>query len=279
VTPTARAQSAIVRGLAALPDRVLRGLVGRPVVRDGQELHVESQLGLRLLALAGEPELEELTVAEARARIENDARTFEGPKLQVSNVSEVNVDGAEGTIRGRLYVPAYTDPGPLLVYFHGGGFVVGDLDTHDNACRFLSRQAGVRVLSVDYRLAPEHPFPAGIEDAIAAFRFAVEHAAELGTDADRIAVGGDSAGGNLAAGVARITAAEGGPVPAFQLLFYPWLDLASERRSHELFAEGFYLTRSDLHWYRRHYLSDESQASDPRCSPLVAEELGPGPPA
>jgi acetyl esterase len=272
---SARAQSATVRGLAALPDGVLRRIVGRPVVRDGQCLDVEAQLGLRLLALAGEKTLADSTVAEARARVAQDAATFEGPKLEVASVSELTVDGPDGPLAARLYVPPRSaEPAPLLTYFHGGGFVVGDLDTHDNVCRFLARQSGMRVLSVDYRLAPEHPFPAPIEDAVAAFRFAVEHASELGVDPGRIAVGGDSAGGNLAAGVAAQASASGGPAPAFQLLLYPWLDLTSERPSYDLFGEGFYLTRSDLRWYRTHYVPDASQASNPRCSPIAAVELG-----
>jgi acetyl esterase len=277
---SARAQSAVVRGLAALPDGVLRLLVGRPLVLDGQRLHVESQLGLKLLALAGEKELAQSTAAEARARVARDASTFEGPKVEVASVSQITVQGADGPLDARLYVPpGGAEPAPLLVYFHGGGFVVCDLDTHDNVCRFLARQAGVRVLSVDYRLAPEHPFPAPADDAVAAFRFAIEHAGELGADPTRIAVGGDSAGGNLAAVVATVTAADGGPAPAFQLLLYPWLDLVSERRSYDLFGEGFYLTCADLRWYGAHYLTDSSQATDPRCSPLAAAELGGAPPA
>jgi acetyl esterase len=245
------------------------------VVIDGQKLDVELQLILRLMKLAGEPELDELTVSDARQRITHDAAAFAGPTIEVASTTNVTVDGAEGPLAARLYVPLVTNSaGPLLVYYHGGGFVVGDLDTHDNLCRFLARQAGVTVLSVDYRLAPEHQFPTPFDDAVAAFRFAVEHADDLGADPARIAVGGDSAGGNLAAGVAQATAADGGPAPAFQLLFYPWLDLSAERRSVELFAEGFYLTRADLHWYRSHYLADMGQASDPRCSPLAAGELG-----
>jgi acetyl esterase/lipase len=285
-TRTARAQSGFVRGLAALPDRALRPLAGRPVVRDGQQLHVESQLGLRLLALAGEKELVNSTVGEARARVAGDAATFEGPKVPVASASDLSVAGGSGELRARLYVPldegpgaGPVAPGPLLVYFHGGGFVVGDLETHDNVCRFLARQSGARVLAVDYRLAPEHPFPAPIDDALAAFAFAVEHAGELGADPTRIAVGGDSAGGNLAAGVAAIASSAGGPRPAFQLLFYPWLDLASERRSYDLFGEGFYLTRSDLRWYRNHYVTDPAQAADPRCSPIAAGELRDAPAA
>ncbi|HEY1590182.1 MAG TPA: alpha/beta hydrolase [Solirubrobacteraceae bacterium] len=270
-----RAQYLLVRGLTGLPDRALRLPAGRPVIVDGQELDVELQLILRLMKLAGDPELDELTVQGARERITQNAAAFAGPTIEVARATDVTVGGADGQLRARLYVPfGAPAAGPLLVYFHGGGFVVGDLDTHDNVCRFLTRQASVGVLSVDYRLAPEHQFPASFDDAVAAFRFVVEHAVDFGADPARIAVAGDSAGGNLAAGVARSAAADGGPAPAFQLLFYPWVDLATEHRSMELFAEGFYLTRRDLHWYRNHYLADPAQATDPRCSPLVAAEPG-----
>ncbi|MDX6642964.1 MAG: acetyl esterase, partial [Solirubrobacteraceae bacterium] len=193
---------------------------------------------------------------------------------QVARVEQITVAGAAGPLGARLYVPHDGgESGGLLVYFHGGGFVVCDLKTHDNTCRFLSREAGTRVLSVDYRLAPEHPFPAGVEDALAAFRFAVEHATELGADPARVAVGGDSAGGNLAAGVARGAAADDGPAPAFQLLFYPWLDLSSKRESYRLFGEDFFLTEANLDWYASHYLAEAGEALDPRCSPLLAEKL------
>ena len=272
-------QGALVRGLLALPDPLLRPIAGRPVILDGQRLHVEVQVALRLLALAGEEPLSGMDAGQARARVLLDARTFQGPRIEVESVREVTVSGADGPLRGRLYIPAgsteqpgsASTPGGLLVYFHGGGFVVCDLDTHDNVCRFLALHAGVRVLSVDYRLAPEHRFPAAIDDALASFRFAVEHAEELGADPARIAVGGDSAGGNLAAGVARLAAGNG--APALQLLLYPWLDLTTKRPSYRLFANGFYLTEADLDWYSRHYLADERDALDPRCSPLLAEDL------
>ena len=271
----ARLESLSVRALAGLPHGLLRLLVGGPVVIDGQELHVEVQLVLKLLRIAGESPLEMLGVPDARAQITEEAHTFEGPKLQVQRVEEIAVSGAVGPLAARLYVPDATasDSG-LLLYFHGGGFVVGDLETHDNTCRFLAREAGVRVLAVDYRRAPEHRFPAAIDDALAAFRFAVEHASDLGADPARVAVGGDSAGGNLAAGVARLAAADDGPAPALQLLFYPWLDLSSKRESYRLFGDGFFLTEGDLDWYKGHYLAEQSAALDPRCSPLLAEELG-----
>ncbi len=269
-TPAPRIQAALVRGLAALPHGLLRLLVGRPVVVDGQRLHVESQLGIKLLALAGQPDLSVLTPEQARARVADDAATFAGRRIEVAGVEQVVTDGG----RGRLYVPLHCqEPGGLLVFFHGGGFVVGDLDTHDNSCRFVASQAGVRVLAVDYRLAPEHRFPAATDDALAAFRWAAAHAAELGANPERIAVGGDSAGGNLAAGVARLSTHGGGPAPAFQLLLYPWLDLSSKRESYRLFREGFYLTEADLDWYRSHYLSADADPRDPRCSPLLSDEL------
>lgn len=273
-----RVQFAVVRGLMALSDGVLRQIVGRPVILDGQELDVEAQLVLRLLELAGAPELEALSVADGRARVAQDARTFEGAKLDGVRVDDVSLGGAVGPLRGRLYVPdrlagGADDPGGLLVYFHGGGFVVCDLETHDNPCRFLARHAGVRVLSVDYRRAPEAIFPAAIDDALAAFRYVLQHAGELGADRARIGVAGDSAGGNLAAGVARLTARDTGAQPAFQLLFYPWLDLSGKRKSYRLFGTGFYLTEADLDWYKSHYLADVEDAQDPRCSPLLADDL------
>jgi len=195
-------------------------------------------------------------------------------------VEDRRIPGPGGEIGVRLYQPfAGGVQRPLLVYYHGGGWVVGDLDTHDGACRFLALQAGVNVLSVDYRLAPEHRFPAAVDDAVAAFRWAVLHAPELASDPARVAVGGDSAGGNLAAVVSQLTARDGGPRPAFQLLIYPVADLSTKHESYRLFREGFFLTEKQMDWYRGHYLSDESAARDPRASPLLAEPLKNLPPA
>jgi acetyl esterase len=244
------------------------------VVVDDQQLHPEVQLVLKLLELAGEPELPELTVSQARERLRKDVRTFEGQKIDVERVEELGLAGAGGELRARMYVPrTFSEPGPALVYYHGGGFVVCDLDTHDNLCRFLAANAGARVISVDYRLAPEHRFPAAAEDALAALRDVVVRSGELGIDPARIAVGGDSAGGNLAAGVAQAAARQGDAAPVFQMLLYPWLDLSEKRRSCSLFREGFYLTEADLDWYREHYVGPDGDVTDPRCSPLLADEL------
>jgi acetyl esterase len=165
------------------------------------------------------------------------------------------------------------------MYFHGGGWVVGDLDTHDNVCRMICRGAGIHVLSVDYRLAPEHPAPAAVEDAYAAFRWAVEHGADLGTRPGVVAVGGDSAGGNLAAVVARLGRDDGVPA-ALQLLLYPVTDQRGETRSRALFANGFFLSAHDMEWCGELYLGgSQLDVADPRISPLLADDLAGLPPA
>ena len=259
----------MARGLVSLPPGVLRPLLGPPIVIDGQHINHEVQLGLRLVELSGGASLETMGVSEARAQIRSDAATFEGPKLALKRVQDLVV---ADSLSARLYVPFdVAEPSPLLVFFHGGGFVIGDLETHDNSCRFLARQAGVRVVAVEYRRAPEHRFPAAVDDALAAFRWVGKHTADLGADRSRLAVGGDSAGGNLAAGVAQ--AARGDDGPAFQLLFYPWVDLSAKRASYGLFGDGFYLTEAELDWYRSHYLGPDGDPFDPRCSPVLAADL------
>ena len=159
---------------------------------------------------------------------------------------------------------------PLLVFFHGGGFMYGDLDSHDPSCRFLAERAGVRVLAIDYRLGPEDPFPAAYDDAVAAFVWASENAASLGADPARLAVGGDSAGGNLAAVVAIEAARREVPL-AFQLLVYPMTDSLHGTASHEMFREGFYLTTRFMELANDAYLPDGQDPHDPRVSPLFAD--------
>jgi acetyl esterase len=276
-----RFESLVVRGLGRLPSRAQLLLAGRHPVRiDGQELEPEVQLLLRLRELAGRRSFETLPVAEAREEIRREAFSVAGTPIPVARVEERTVAGAGGPLRARLYVPAgVSDPAPLLVYLHGGGWVLGDLDTHDQPCRFLAQAAGVLVLSVEYRLAPEHPFPAAVDDCLAALRFAIHAADDLGADPPRVAVGGDSAGGNLAAAVARLALIDGGPAPAFQLLIYPVTDLSRKRESYRHFREGFFLTESQMDWYCEHYLPDQESALDPRASPLLAPDLSGLPPA
>ncbi len=274
--------------LGALPRPVQRRLAGRPVEIDGQRLHPEVQLALRALSLVSGPTFETLPLTEGRGQLAAEAWVFQGRPTRVGRVGDLHLDVEEDRIPARFYEPhraGSTAPLGLLVYFHGGGWVLGDLDTHDALCRLLCDQAGVAVLNVGYRLAPEHPFPAAVDDALTAFRWAHANAARLGVDPTRIAVGGDSAGGNLATVVAQHTVSSqrctGGhdPAPAYQLLFAPVTDLAARSRSYTLFGSGFFLTAAQMDWYAAHYLTNPDQALDPRVSPLRAEDLTGLPPA
>lgn len=274
-----RVQLGVARFLFALPTPVKRMLAGGAGARiDGQELDADTQLMLRLLSLQGHRSLDGMTPEDARAEIRRTAAAVSGAAAPVERVVDVVVPGPGGAMRGRLYVPGTEVPG-LLVYYHGGGWVVGDLDTHDAVARFLARDAGLGVLTVDYRLAPEHRFPAAVEDAHAAFRWAVEHAPALGLGPARVAVGGDSAGGNLAAVVSQLAVRAGGPVPAAQLLIYPATDLSTKHPSYALFRDGYFLTEGEMDWYRGHYLGPAGDARDPRASPLLAADLSGLPPA
>jgi len=270
-----------VGALAALPPPLQRLLAGGGPVRiDGQELAAEYQLVLRLVALAGHRGLYVMTPAQARAEIRRSSRVFAGAPPAVARVEDRVLPGPAGPIAARLYVPF--DDGkrrPLVVHYHGGGWVIGDLDTHDTACRHLAREADAGVLAIDYRLAPEHRFPAAVDDALAAFRWAAANAAALGFDPARVVVAGDSAGGNLAAVVAQLAGRDGGARPAAQLLAYPVTDLSTKHGSYRLFADGFLLSERDMDWFRGHYLPDDAAALDPRVSPLLAPDVSGLPPA
>ena len=277
-----RLEMRIARLLAALPPRLQLRLSRKdPVVVDGQTLEPEIQLQLSVIERQGNPPIETLPPPQAREEMRSQAIVAGGLPLPVGDVRDLTVDGATGPLRARHYTPAEPGgPHPLLVFFHGGGWVIGDLETHDAACRLLCRHAGVHVLAVDYRLAPEAPFPAAIDDARAAFAWAAAHAAELGADPARVAIGGDSAGGNIAAVVSQETVREGVAAPAFQLLIYPAVDASKDYRSAELFREGFLLTQAEMDYFYNHYVTAaQAEATDPRISPLLAEDLSGLPPA
>jgi len=264
--------------LDALPPRWQVRLSGKPPVQiDGDTLAPEAQLLLAVLDRRREPPLQTLAPAAAREARRRLTAAYAGKPVPVGSVRDVDIDG----IPGRHYEPPEPGgPHPLLVYYHGGGFLYGDLDTHDGVCRILCRHAGAHVLAVDYRLAPEHPFPAAVDDAGAALRWAYANAERLGADASRIGVGGDSAGGNLAAVTSLLAANDGRPAPALQLLIYPVTDFTTRRRSRDLFGDGFLLTDAEMDWFEDHYLGTERMnASDPRASPLLADDLSGLPPA
>jgi len=188
--------------------------------------------------------------------------------------TDLTIPGPDGPLRARHYRPAVAEAAPLLLFFHGGGFVMGDIESHDGLCRMICRDAAIHVLSVDYRLAPQHRAPAAVDDCVAAYRWARGHAAELGADPSRIGVGGESAGGNLAALVALRSRDEGIPQPTLQVLLYPVLDLSAKTRSRTLFSDGFFLSKLEQDRHVDLYLGGTGLAADDaRVSPLKAADL------
>ena len=279
-----QAEHRIVKAVCGLPPGVQRRLFGQPPSIDGQTLASDIQALLKLAAMSGGVSaIAGMEIAEARE--ENRIGTgvvSAHPPIPMARVEALEVPGPAGPVPARFYVPGGLptgEPAPLLVYYHAGGWVIGDLDTHDGVCRFLAAAAGVAVLSIDYRLAPEHPFPAAVDDSLAAFAWAAANASELGADPARIAVGGDSAGGNLATVVSRLARDADGPLPTMQLLIYPPTDVVGGQRSRELFSEGFLLTKGDMDTFETTYLPAGTDPKDPRVSVLHAPDLSGLPPA
>ncbi|MEO6777203.1 MAG: alpha/beta hydrolase [Kofleriaceae bacterium] len=270
--PLQRVQARIGPVLGWLPERLQRRLAGPPVVVDGATLAPDMQMLLKALIARGG--IMDESPGKLRKRQAIGAIVAAGAPVAVAATRDLEVDG----LRARHYANA---PGaPLVVFLHGGGFVFGDLETHDRLCRMLCKHAGVHVLAIEYRLAPEFPFPAGVEDADRAWRWARVHASELGADPERIAIAGDSAGGNLAAGVAQ-TFASTSDAPVGQLLIYPAVDYEGAYPSKELFAEGFFLTRAASAWFREQYVETAGvhDPSDVRLRPSAATALANQPPA
>lgn len=280
MTRSERVQGMAARALRRLPVWLQLRLSGRPaVVIDDQTLDPHVQLLLAIHLKRTPKGLCHPTPDEARVRFRRDLRTSSGPKTRVRQVRDFSIPGEDGPLNVRHYAPFESEARNLLVYLHGGGFVVGDLETHDEVCRLLCVHAETHVLSVDYRLAPEHPFPAGLNDAISALRWAQSNAASLGADAMRVALGGDSAGGNLAAAATRLAAAEGSP-PLAQLLIYPATDGLAPHASKEMFGEGFFLDNSDCEAFFHHYTDGTGVSeADPRIAPLRAPDHSGLPPA
>jgi acetyl esterase len=230
-------------------------------------------------AAAGRPPLRGQSVEESRALMRSMiAVSGDGPKI--GRVEDLAVPGPAADIPVRVYWPGGDGPFPILVWFHGGGWVLGDLDTADSTCRSLAAKSGAVVVSVDYRLAPESPYPAGVDDAWAAVSWVVANAARLGGDPDRVAVGGDSAGGNLATVTALRAKRNGGPKLLFQLLVYPVTDGTMSRPSYAENGVGYQLTADTMEWFYEQYLGD-GDPKDPLVSPLYAadEDIAGQPPA
>lgn len=275
-------ESRAVRRLLALPPRIQRRIFGPPLELDGQVLASDMHVLATLAAQRGQDSLTGgLPAPQARAYVRANVASSSGPPIPMAEVVEFEIPGPGGRLPARLYVPrgAPPPPRPMLVYFHGGGWMVGDLETHDSACRFLAAHSGASILSPTYRLAPENPFPAAVEDAREAWLLAFRLSAELGADPTRIAIGGDSAGANLAAGVATAMRDAGGPRAAMQLLIYPAAEAVDPRPSRRIFAEGPFLKQSDIDYCEKAYLPDKQMGYDPFASILRAPDLSNLPPA
>jgi len=267
----------VARAMGSLPEGVKIALSGgEPVVRDGYTLDAGIQLILATANRTRKPwGTDPLVIRKTQDR---ESFSVRGPLPRVHAVHDLEVDGACGKLQARHYAPR-TPNAPLLVYFHGGGFMFGDLETHEVGCRLLCAHGDFHVLSVAYRLVPEHRFPAPIDDGQAALAWAMKHAATLGADPARVGIGGDSAGANLSAVVSQLTRGTK-LAPVCQVLLYPPTDRANAHPSVNSLADGFLLTRSSIEWFHAQYAASVGADSrDPRISPLLAKDLRALPPA
>lgn len=232
------------------------------------------------VAAMGGPKTYEMQPSEAREAFAG-LMQLAGPKdVPIGKVTNFSILLEHGEIGARSYVAVTADhkPLPTLVFFHGGGWVIGSVDTHDGLCRMIANESQCHVISVEYRLSPEVKFPSAVDDALAAVAWIEQHAAELGVDVNRIAVGGDSAGGALAAIIAQQAKAKGAPKIAFQMLLFPVTQIGAETKSLRDFAENYFLERKTLDWFYENYLPTDADKSDPRISPLLAPDLSGLPP-
>ena len=266
-------QKFILKALMSLPSPVLRAMSGGGTVyRGGRTLDPRFQF---LAAAAAKlPSLTTLSPDEARAASARGLTAMSGPPEPGVRNESLSIDSPEGPIKARAYRPADQDSGaPLIVFAHFGGGVIGDLETCHAFCGILARIARTAVISVDYRLAPDHRFPAGLDDVLTAFRWARDNAARFGALPGTAAIGGDSMGGNFAAIVAQEMKRLGEPQPALQLLIYPAVDVASETQSMTTYADAYPLSRDTMTWFMGHYIGADADPADPRLSPIKTQDL------
>lgn len=239
-------------------------------------LHPDIEAFLELVEAGrgqGRPPMHELSPEQARLEYDQSARMLDASPVELAQVRDLRIPVRGGVrIGARLYLPAGAD-GAVLLYFHGGGYCVGGLDSHDALCRDLAARSAAAVLAVDYRLAPEHPFPAAFEDALDSHAWLLAQAATLGLDPERVTVGGDSAGGALAAALCLALRDAGQPQPLAQVLLYPCAAATLDSPSQQRYAEGYLLERDTLHWMYGHYLPDPAARHDWRFAPLAASDL------
>jgi acetyl esterase len=271
-------RNGLLRRLLAMPEPWLLRLSGGPTVVEGQRLDAQIQT---LLAAARALRIRDSEdVAISRRKMDEDLPAVSPAEIPMRLERDLPIDLGDAALPARLYVPnGAAEKPPLLVYFHGGGFVVGSLRSHDASVRELADMCGLAILSVDYRLAPEHKAPIAAEDSYRAYLWARVHAEELGVDGERVAVGGDSAGGNVSAVLSQLCRDRGERVPELQLLIYPAVDLTCASASHRTFARGYLLEETRIDWFMKHYLARDEQRHEPSVSPLFATSFEGLPPA
>jgi len=262
------------RTLGRVPNGILRRLNGRPIEVDGKRLHPAVQTSLRVMNASPGARFERMPLPQAREHIEVEAWTF-ASSTRLAERRDITIPTRDGQVPARVYRARTDRPATgTVVYLHGGGWVLGSLDSADATCRTLAAATGMSVVSIGYRLAPEDPFPAAVHDGVDAFRWTRDNAHRFGGTADTVGVGGESAGGNLAAVISIVARDDPAGAPAFQILFCPVTDLSHKHRSYGLFADGFFLTEAQMDWYATHYLRGGGHATDPLVSPLLADDLG-----
>jgi len=239
----------------------------------------DAEILLRMIQEANRPTFESVGAVAARDLYMAGRKALSPDPMPIAETRDVAIPGPAGPIPARLYRSATAGPLPVLVFFHGGGWVVGNIDSHEAMCRHLANRAECAVLSVDYRMGPEHKFPAAVEDCFAATAWTADNGASLGVDPRRLAVGGDSAGGNLAAVISLLARDKGAPRISCQVLIYPATDAAMRHDSVARYAEGYVLTRATMRWFYEQYLRTPDDAADWRVSPLLAPDLSRLPPA
>lgn len=269
----ASTQRLVLRSLLSLPPPVLRLMSGGGVVYQGGRT-LDPRLQFLAAQAKANPPMASLTPEQVRTANTTGLAAVTGDIERGVATEDLSIDGPGGPLRLRAYRPDVQDPAaPLMVFAHMGGGVIGDLETCHVFCSILARHARCAVVSVDYRLAPEHPFPAGLEDVMAAYRWARDNAARFGAPAGQAAIGGDSMGGNFAAIVCQQLRKAGEPQPALQLLIYPCVDVACDSASMATYADAFPLSRSLMDWFMAHYMGPKDKPADPRLSPLREKDL------
>jgi acetyl esterase len=239
----------------------------------------DAEILLQMIREANRPAFETVGADAARELFMAGRKVLAPDPMPVAETRDLEIPGPRGPIPARLYRSAKSGTLPVLVFFHGGGWVVGNIESHDGMCRHLANRTEGAVVSVDYRMGPEHRFPAAVDDCVAATAWTADNAAALGIDPARLAVGGDSAGGNLAAVVSLVVRDKGAPRIAYQVLIYPATDAAMRHESIARYAEGYVLTRATMRWFYEQYLASPEEAEDWRVSPLLAPDLSRLPPA